>query len=81
MNKRLSMLVENTKMGNTRGSTNRIVGLVIGLILVGVLAPIALVGLFNSTAFVGVPAWVPSVLGIVGAIAFITFLLRAGGGK
>lgn len=78
------MLKENNskflKMKSRRGASDKVgtmIGVVILLILIGVLAPIALVGLFNSSAFVGVPAWVSSILGILGAIAFVYIIWRA----
>lgn len=61
-------------------SSNKIevmIGVVVLLILVAVLAPQALVGLFNTTAFEGVPAWVPTTLGALGAVAFIYIIWRA----
>lgn len=54
-----------------------LVAVVVLLILIAYLAPTALSGLFNTTAFVGVPTWVPSVLGILGVVAFIYIILDA----
>lgn len=74
------------------------IGVVVLLILVSALAPTALVGLFNTTAFqcigisnatgcftsggiaqsqTGVPTWVVTALGSLGAIAFIYLIWRA----
>lgn len=54
--------------------------LVIVLILIGALAPTALVALFNTTAFTGVPVVWVTTLGIMGAIAFILVILRVAKG-
>jgi hypothetical protein len=53
------------------------IGVVVLLILVSALAPTALIGLFNTTAFSGVPAWVPTALGSLGAIAFIYIIWKS----
>lgn len=58
-----------------------LVGVVVLLILIAYLAPTALVGLFNTSAFSGVPTWVPSILGILGVVAFIYIMLDAAGSK
>ena len=62
-------------------STTKIVSVVVALVLIGVLAPTALVTLFNTTAFSGVPTWVTTVLGITGAVAFISIIVKMSGGK
>ena len=53
------------KKGQGEGKMNNLILTVVILILVAQLAPTALVGLFNATAFTGVPAWVPSTLGLL----------------
>lgn len=69
-----------------------LVGVVVLLILIAYLAPSALVGLFNSSNFIyiggnasagstGVPTWIPSILGILGVVAFIYIMLDAAGSK
>ena len=72
-------------MSQKKGETkmDNLILVVIILILVAQLAPIALSGLFNATAFSGVPAWVPSTLGLLGVVAFIYIIWRSaqGGGK
>lgn len=68
-----------------RGASDKIenaINLVLLLIVIGALAPVTLVSLFNTTAFTGVPVWVVTTLGIFGAIAFIYLMWRAArGGK
>lgn len=54
-----------------------LIAVVVLLILVANLAPTALSGLFNATAFSGVPSWAVSVLGILGVVAFIFIILKA----
>lgn len=63
-------------MGNT-DSIEKAVLVVVLLILIAFLAPVALVGLFNTTAFNGVPAWVPNVLGTMGVVSFILVIVYA----
>lgn len=59
-----------------------LIGVVILMVLVGALVPSALVTLFNATLFTGVPVWVSTTLGAVGAIGVVMLLYRAGrGGK
>jgi hypothetical protein len=71
------------KKGQAKGnSMDNLILVVIILILVAQLAPTALVGLFNATAFTGVPSWVSSTLGLLGVVAFIYLIWRvAKGGK
>lgn len=64
-----------------------LVGVVVLLLLIAYLAPTALSGLFNTTAFSyvngnlsvssGVPLWVPTVLGIIGVVGIIYVILDA----
>jgi len=72
--------LKNSQKGG-KASVEVLIGVVILLILVAQLAPTALVGLFNATAFAGVPAWVPSTLGILGAVAFVYIIWRSASGK
>ena len=65
------------QMAKSSRAIDALIGVVILLILVSYLAPTALKGLFNTTAFTGVPTWVPTVLGIMGAVAFIYLIWRA----
>lgn len=67
------------KRNNKRGAAQvkAAIGVVVLLILISALAPTALVGLFNATAFSGVPAWVTTALGALGAIAFVYIIWRA----
>jgi hypothetical protein len=79
-------LLKMQKKGVGGGVTTAI-AVVVLLILISAMAPTALVGLFNSTAFrcvggncsipTGVPAWVPPALGALGAIAFVYLIWRA----
>lgn len=64
------------KKGASKAMVGGIIGLVIALILVANTAPTALVGLFNTTAFTGVPTWVTTVLGTMGALAFVLILWK-----
>lgn len=66
----------NSKKGAGDGVKTAI-GVVVLLILISALAPTALVGLFNATAFAGVPAWVSVALGSLGAIAFVYIIWRS----
>lgn len=59
------------------GAVKTAIGVVVLLILISALAPTALVGLFNATAFEGVPAWVTVALGSLGAIAFVYIIWKA----
>jgi len=72
-------IVPENKRGATAAVTTAI-GVVVLLILISALAPTALVGLFNATAFTGVPAWVTTALGALGAIAFVYIIWRAASG-
>lgn len=69
-------------MENKRGAigVDGAIDIFLVLILVGALAPTALVSLFNTTLFTGVPTWVVTTLGIVGAIAFILLIVRVAKG-
>lgn len=69
-----------------------LIGVVVLLILIAYLAPTVLVGLFNTSAFsyiggneslglTGVPIWVPTVLGILGVVAFVYIMLDAANKK
>lgn len=60
-------------------SIKGLIGVVVVLVLVGALATTALIPLFNSTAYTGIPAWVPTTLGILGVVAFIFVILRTAG--
>lgn len=65
---------------NKKGASDKVgtmIGVVILLILIASLAPVALVGLFNTSAFSGVPVWVPTTLGALGAVAFIYIIWRS----
>lgn len=75
--------VFNLKSMQKKGASGvkALIGVVVLLILIAYLAPTALVGLFNATAFTGVPTWVPSILGILGVVAFIYIMLDAAGSK
>lgn len=73
------------RKGASKAIVGSIIGLVISLILIANTAPSALVGLFNTSAFTtngtagfstGVPAWVPTVLGVIGALAFVLFMWK-----
>lgn len=67
-------------MASAKTAVTAAIGVVVLLILVSALAPTALVGLFNATAFTGVPAWVSAALGALGAIAFVYIIWRAASG-
>ena len=66
-------------MAKSSKAIDALIGVVILLILVAYLAPTALKGLFNTTQYnmTHVPTWVPTVLGIMGAVAFIYLIWRA----
>jgi len=68
-------LMKMQKKGEAK--VNVLIGVVVLLILVGALAPTALNSLFNTSAYVGVPAWVTTTLGIMGAVAFIYIIWNA----
>lgn len=74
MEKKFNLLMMQKKGA---GAVNVAIGVVVLLILISAMAPTALVGLFNSTAFEGVPGWVPVALGSLGAIAFVYIIWRA----
>lgn len=73
-------LSELQKRGSST-AVNTAIGVVVLLILIAAMAPTALVGLFNATAFSGVPAWVPVALGSLGAVAFVYIIWKAASGK
>ncbi len=74
--KNIFNLIEMQKKGAGK-QVEVAIGVVVLLIIVSALAPTALIGLFNTTAFVGVPAWVSVALGSLGAIAFVYIIWRA----
>lgn len=74
--KKLSLFMKNKK-GASLTKVDTLIGVVVLLILVANLAPVALPGLFNTTAFSGVPSWAVTTLGILGVIAFIYIILKA----
>lgn len=64
------------------GGIDKLVGLVVLIFLISALAPSALTGLFNTTAFADVPTYVPTILGTLGLVGFIYIMIRgAGAGK
>jgi len=78
-------LLKMQKKGEAK--VNVLIGVVVLLILVASLAPVALNGLYNTSAYCGganctanpssVPAWVITTLGIMGAVAFIYIIWNA----
>lgn len=74
MEKKFNLLM-NQKKGSA--AVNAAIGVVVLLIIISAMAPTALVGLFNATAFSGVPGWVPIALGSLGAVAFVYIIWRA----
>lgn len=58
-------------------SIDKAIGVLVLLILISAFAPVALPGLFNASAFTGVPTWVTTVLGSLGAVAFVLVIYKA----
>ena len=83
MRKKFNLLIAQKK-GQSNTKVDNLILVVIILVLVAQLAPIALVTFWNGTGvndtWFGVPAWVPTTLGLLAVVAFIYIIWRAAQG-